>query len=116
RERWPIGLVAAILTAAGLLYWESQKPEIYRTEATLLFEPRTDRVVAIEQVVDTSLGAGELNTHREWIQSKSFFDYVASFFSPDEIEMIQKAYLDPDDPNSPPPSLGAIIRPNVSAY
>lgn len=116
RERWPIGLLAAILVASGLLYWEWQKPEMYRTEATLLFEPRTDSVVPIEEVVDTSLEAGKLNTHLEWIQSQSFYEYVASFFSAEEEEMIQRAYIDPDHPEAPPPSIAAIIRPNVSAY
>lgn len=116
RERWPIGFVAAALAATGLLYWESQKPELYQTEATLLFEPRSDQVVAIENVVDTSLDAGKLNVHREWLQSRSFFDYVASFFSDEEVAMIQKAYIDPTEPDARPPSLAAIIRPNISAY
>lgn len=116
RERWPFGLIAALVVGGGLLYWESQKPEVYQTEATLLFEPRTDRVVAIENVVDTSLQAGQLNVHREWLLSRSFYDYVASFFSEEEIERIQRPYRDEADPKAQPPGVAAIIRPNLKAY
>ncbi len=113
-ERWWIGLIAGAL-AAGLIVWfRPHFIAIYTTEVSLLFEARKDRVINIEQIVDTSLQtASELNTHMEQLRSKTFSDYVLASFNPAETEKIQKAYADPLHPGSPLPSLDDIIRPNV---
>ncbi len=111
RERWYWGLLAGLLAAAGIIYLEGSKPEMYRTEAALLFEPRPDRVLNIEQVVDTD-GAGQLNNHIEQLRSASFFNFVESSLTEEERGRIIEPYR--ETANGRTPSLGAIIRPNLT--
>jgi capsular exopolysaccharide synthesis family protein len=116
-ERWWVGAIVGLL-AAGLIVWFRPHFEpIYTTEVSLLFEARKDRVLNIQEVVDTSLQtASELNTHMEQLRSKTFSDYILASFSAAETEMIQKAYADPLRPGAAPPSLASIVRPNVSVF
>lgn len=116
-ELWWAGAAAGLI-AAGLIVWLRPHFEpIYRTEVSLLFEARKDRVLNIQEVVDTSLQtATELNTHMEQLRSKTFADYVLASFSPAETEMIQKPYLDPLRPGATPPSLAEIIRPQITVF
>src|SRR5882724_893488 len=116
-ERWWIGALAGTLAVILIVWFRPHFEPIYTTEVSLLFEARKDRVINIQEVVDTSLQtASELNTHMEQLRSKTFADYVLASFSPAETEMIQKAYLDPLHPNAAPPSLAGIIRPNVTVF
>ena len=116
-ERWWIGAIAGTLAAALIILFRPHFVPIYRTEVSLLFESRKDRVLNIQEVVDTSLQtATELNTHMEQLRSKTFFDYVLASFTPAEIEMIQKAYADPLHPGAPPLALASIIRPAVVVF
>ncbi|MBC7365569.1 MAG: polysaccharide biosynthesis tyrosine autokinase [Undibacterium sp.] len=116
-ERWWIGAIIGLI-AAGLIVWfRPHFEQIYTTEVSLLFEARKDRVLNIQEVVDTSLQtATELNTHMEQLRSKTFADYVLASFSPAETEVVQKAYIDPLRPSAPLPSLASIIRPNVTVF
>jgi capsular exopolysaccharide synthesis family protein len=114
-ERWWIGAIAGLLAAGAIIWFRPHFEPIYTTEVSLLFEARKDRVLNIQEVVDTSLQTGsELNTHMEQLRSKTFADYVLASFSPAETDLIQKAYVDPLHPGDVPPSLAAIIRPNIS--
>ena len=116
-ERWWIGALAGAIAAVLIIFFRPHFVPIYRTEVSLLFEARKDRVLNIQEVVDTSLQtATELNTHMEQLRSKTFFDYVLASFTPSEIEMIQKAYADPLHPGAPPLALASIIRPNVVIF
>jgi len=116
-ERWWIGAIAGVLAAVLIVVFRPHFEPIYRTEVSLLFEARKDRVLNIQEVVDTSLQtASELNTHMEQLRSKTFLDYLLASFSPSETDLIQKAYADPLNPSAALPSLGTIIRPNVSVY
>ena len=116
-ERWWIGALAGSVAAALIIFFRPHFEPIYTTEVSLLFEARKDRVLNIQEVVDTSLQtASELNTHMEQLRSKTFADYVLASFSPAETELIQKAYLDPLKPGGPGPSLAGIIRPNVTVF
>jgi succinoglycan biosynthesis transport protein ExoP len=116
-ERWWIGALAGTVAAALIIFFRPHFEPIYTTEVSLLFEDHKDRVLNIEEVVDTSLQtASELNTHMEQLRSKTFSDYVLSSFSPAETDMIQKAYADPSKPGSPPIPLVNIIRPNVTVF
>ncbi|WP_438481993.1 GumC family protein [Oleiharenicola lentus] len=116
-EHWWLGAIAGVV-AAGLIVWFRPHFEaIYTTEVSLLFEARKDRVLNIQEVVDTSLQtATELNTHMEQLRSKTFADYVLASFNPTETTLIQRAYLDPENPALPPPALAAIIRPHVNVF
>jgi polysaccharide biosynthesis transport protein len=117
RERWLIGLLVGAAAAAAILYFQPERAPLYRTEVYLLFSTKKDRVLNIAEVVDTSLQTtGELNTHIEQLRSKTFFEYLLVSFSAEETTRIQAAYLDPDKPDEPPPSLAMIIRPQVSVF
>ncbi len=114
-ERWWVGAIAGVVAAALLVIFRPHFEPIYRTEVSLLFEARKDRVLNIQEVVDTSLQtAGELNTHMEQLRSTTFADYVLASFSPAEAELIQRSYLDPLNPNAASPSLSGIVRPNFN--
>ncbi len=116
-ERWWIGAIIGVLAAALIVWFRPHFEPIYTTEVSLLFEARKDRVLNIQEVVDTSLQtASELNTHMEQLRSKTFADYILASFSPAETEMIQKAYADPLHPGAALPSLASIIRPNVTVF
>lgn len=116
-ERWWIGALAGVLAATLIVVFRPHFEPIFRTEVSLLFEARKDRVLNIQEVVDTSLQtANELNTHMEQLRSKTFADYVLASFNAAETTMIQQAYLDPLKPGDPLPSLSGIIRPNVTVF
>lgn len=116
-EHWWIGAIAGVLAAALLVWFRPHFEAIYTTEVSLLFEARKDRVLNIQEVVDTSLQtATELNTHMEQLRSKTFADYVLASFNPTETALIQRAYLDPENPTAPPPSIAGIIRPHVTVF
>ncbi len=116
-ERWWMGAALA-LPAVIAFVWLQPKPEIvYRTEASLLFETRQNRVLPVQAIVDTSVTRdGELLVHLEQIKSKTFFEALQSSFTADEIAKIQLPYRDPENPAAPPPSLGDILRPRVGPY
>jgi succinoglycan biosynthesis transport protein ExoP len=117
RERWIIGLLLGAIAAALVIYFQPKYVPIYRTEVYLLFSQRKDRVLNITEVVDTSLQTiGELNTHVEQLRSKTFFEYLLTSFTADETKRIQAPYIDPTKPDEAPPSLAAIIRPNVQVF
>lgn len=116
-ERWWIGALAGAAAAALIILFRPHFEPIYRTEVSLLFESHRDRVLNIQEVVDTSLqNASELNTHMEQLRSKTFVEYILASFSPAETELIQKAYADPLKPGAPLPPLINIIRPNVTVF
>jgi len=116
-ERWWAGALVGLLAAAAIVHFRPHFEPIYRTEVSLLFEARKDRVLNIQEVVDTSIQtASELNTHMEQIRSNTFFDYVLASFTAREVEQIQSGYIDPLFPDTPPPALAEIIRPAVSVY
>lgn len=101
-ERWWIGALAGLVAVVLLVVFRPRFEPIYRTEVSLLFESRKDRVLNIQEVVDTSLQtATELNTHMEQLRSKTFADYVLASFTPAETELIQKPYVDPLAPDAP---------------
>jgi capsular exopolysaccharide synthesis family protein len=117
RERWVVGLLLGLCAAAAVVVLQMKEVPVYRTEASLLFETRKDRVLNIQDVVDTDVrSANELNTHIEQIRSQTFLDYVLSSFTPEEVKRIQDPYRDPEHPDAAPPSMAAIIQPNVNAY
>ena len=117
RERWLTGLIAGVVVAVAIILFKPDDPANYRTEVSLLFSSRKDRVLNIPDVVDTSLdSAAELNIHLEQLMSNTFFEYLVVSFTPEETKRIQAPYLDPAHPERRPPSLGNIIRPNVNVY
>ncbi|HEX2101104.1 MAG TPA: polysaccharide biosynthesis tyrosine autokinase, partial [Candidatus Synoicihabitans sp.] len=114
---WWVGLLIAIPAGWGIYEMTPRPTPIYRTDVTLLFESKRDRVLNMQAVVDTALqSATELNIHMEQMRSKTFLDYVLSSFTPEEVKRIQQPYIDPATPNAPAPSLAEIIVRNVQVY
>jgi capsular exopolysaccharide synthesis family protein len=117
KERWLAGLLVGVVAAAAIVYFEPVSSPLYRTEVYLLFSAKKDRVLNIPEVVDTRLDSPvDLQTHVEQLRSKSFFEYLLVSFTPEETKRIQAPYLDTVKPGEAPPTLAAIIRPNVSVF
>jgi succinoglycan biosynthesis transport protein ExoP len=117
RDRWVLGLLLGLAAAVAVVMVQMKAVPLYRSEASLLFETRKDRVLNIQEVVDTNVrDVSELNTHIEQIRSQTFLDYVLSSFTPEETKKIQDPYRDAEHPDAPPPSLATIIQPNVGVY
>ena len=115
RERWLLGLFIGALAGGAFFFLQPNKPPVYYSEISLLFEARKDRVLNIQEVVDTSVGsANELNVHQEQLRSQTFFDYLLASFSRDEIEKIQKPYRDPEHPDRPPLTLTEIMPQSIT--
>jgi succinoglycan biosynthesis transport protein ExoP len=116
REWWPVGLIFGVVVGVSVGVYQFTKPPVFRTEASLLFVTSPDKVLNIQEVVDTSMkGAADLNNHIDRIRSQSFFEYVNNFITKEENEKLRRPYADKDDP-SQMPSLGAVIFPNIEVY
>lgn len=113
-ERWWIGAILGGIAAALIIVFRPHFEPLYRTEVSLLFETQKAAVVPIRGVIETTLqNGGELATHIEQLRSNTFAAYVLSSFTPDEVKIIQKPYLDPTHPEAAVPSLGEIVRPGI---
>lgn len=117
QERWLLGLFLGVVAAAVFVYFQPEKAPLYYSEVSLLFESRKDRVLNIQEVVETGVRtATELNVHAEQLRSQTFFDYVLTSFNREEAERIQRPYRDLAEPDKPVPSLAEIIRPNLNIF
>jgi capsular exopolysaccharide synthesis family protein len=116
-ERWWIGLLVGAAAAAIFVLAQPKQDIYYRTDVKLLFEPRKERVLNVQEVVDTTTSSPlDIALHLEQMASNTFYDYFASSFTPKEVDQIQNAYRDPEHPDQPPPNLASIIRPNIQPY
>ncbi len=114
QERWLIGLLVGAAAATAFVFLQPNKEPVYYSEVSLLFESRKDRVLNIQEVVETGVrSTNELNIHAEQLRSQTFFEYMLTSFNQEETERIQRAYRDPLQPEKPVPSIAEIIRPNV---
>lgn len=86
RHRWKYALALALLVAANVALYLLSKPEMYRSEATLLLENRPDQVLNFEEVVDLSLNRQflrvEQNNNVEQMRSGAFQKQVLEAMSP----------------------------------
>ncbi len=115
-ERWWLG--AAVAVPAVIIFILVQPPPeiVYRTEASLLFETRQNKVLPVQAVVDTTVTRDvELNVHLEQIRSQTFREALLASFTPEEVEKIQRPYRDPSRPSEPPPPLNALVGAYVEA-
>ena len=117
KERWIIGFVLGAIAAGLIVYFQPDDTAVYHTETSLLFADRKDHVLNIPDVVDTSIqSANALNVHLEQLRSTSFFEYFLVSFTPEETKRIIAPYINHAKPDEAPPSLAAVIRPNVSIF
>lgn len=115
RERWLLGFFIAAVAVAAFVILQPPTTPVYQSEVSLLFEPHKDRVLNIQEVVQTGVtDPNELNIHVEQLRSQTFFDFFLASFSKEETARIQKPFADPQHPDKPLPSLAEIIRPNVT--
>ena len=112
RERWYYGVIPAIILMAGMVWWESEKEELYQTYVSLVFEPKSTRVLEDYAAVDANLSEIEVNNHLEKILSQTFFDYYISFLTQEDMDRVKEPYIDFEDPEETP-SLKAIIMPGM---
>ena len=69
-ERWWIGLLVGAAAAAIFVLAQPKQDIYYRTEVKLLFEPRKERVLNVQEVVDTTTSSPlEINHHLEQMAS-----------------------------------------------
>ncbi len=119
RERWFLGLAAAVVLVGGLAFLQLRKDPVYEARSSLLFEPSNITVVDIEQVVDNSLqGSGtaadtRLQTHIGQMMSNTFFQYVTESFTEDEKKAILEPYIEPD---AEEPTIGGVVYPGLNVF
>lgn len=100
REHWILALLIATCLAGYYAYRQFQTIPLYRSVAILLFEPKEDRVINIESVVDSSIGGSAeiiLRNHLTDLRSNSFRGRVVGSFSTEEKELIVNDYGGPED-------------------
>jgi len=97
RERLWWGLISAFVLSCSFLFYTFTQPKLYESNASIIIDNKTDKVVEIQQVVDTGLqNEKELVNYEEQMRSRRFADYVVESFSPAERAKLQNAYRDED--------------------
>ncbi len=115
-ERWWIGALVGAAAGAAVFQFSPRPEPVYRTEVSLMFESKRSRILAMQEVVDTTVqGINELNNHLEQLRSKTFLDYLLGSFTPEEVAKIQQSYRDPLNPSAPPPPLADLIQSGTAA-
>ncbi|BET67027.1 exopolysaccharide regulatory tyrosine autokinase VpsO [Opitutales bacterium ASA1] len=111
RERWYWGLLAALLTGGSLYYFLMSQPPVYHSGTTVLFENPVQPLDIRPVIGGGGGGGGEINlaTHIEQLRSGSFRSYVAASFTPEEVQKIRAAYLDPEKSAAEQISVEAIV-------
>lgn len=112
RERWYYGVIPAIIIMATMIFLESGKKELFKTYASLVFEPKSERLLGEYKIKETSFSEVEINNHLEKIASQSFFKYFTGYLTEEDRERIKEPYIDYENPENTP-SIGSIIRPGL---
>ncbi len=109
RERIWIALPVALLVTLIYGYQQAKETPMYSATATMQFE-RPDRVVANEQVVDTSIRSElDLGTHKETLASSRIRNLVAQSLTPEDIKILQRPYLKDALPGSALPDASSLF-------
>ncbi len=109
RERFWIALPLALIVAIGFAYTKSRTLPVYMSTASMRIE-KPETVVTSQQVVDTSINSDiELNTYLQVMSSSTLRNRVIGSFTPDEVKILQRPYLEALKPGEPPPPVGAVV-------
>ncbi|WP_438483499.1 GumC family protein [Oleiharenicola lentus] len=109
RERLWIALPVALLVALSYGYYKAQETPKFSAQATMQFE-RGERVVQIEQVVDTTVRSElDLNTYIKTLESAKLRKMVSESLTPDEIKILQRPYLKDLAPGASLPTAGELV-------
>ncbi len=120
RERWFLAIFSTLLVTGLVGYYLLSDPPIYRASATLLMEPRQDRVVDMEGVVGDGLEqrgmeGHVIETHIQQMRSRSFVDRVANTFDEEQRNRIVEPYIEEtSDGGVYRPSVTGLIRGNLN--
>lgn len=112
RERLFLGATVALLVSGLVGYSLMNRPAVYQSEAALLLESEGERVLDIQQVVETGISPSghlwrlSLEKHINQLRSRSFRNHVVNSFSEEEKQQLVAPYLNDDEPTS----LGGIVR------
>ena len=106
RERSWIALPLALLISIGYGYREMQAIPLFSARATMQFE-KPDTVVAIQNVVDTSVRSDvDMNTHLEVLRSSMLAAEVRAALTPEEQLILKRAAIKRSPPGTDPANIG----------
>ena len=81
-ERWWIGLIAGAVGATIFILAQPKQDVVYRTEVKLLFEPRKERVLNIQEVVDTTTSSvAAVMANMDQVGARAVADVVLATFT-----------------------------------
>jgi succinoglycan biosynthesis transport protein ExoP len=105
RERSWIALPLALLLSIGYGYREMQATPLFSARATMQFE-KPDTVVAIQNVVDTSVRSDvDMNTHLEVLRSSMLAAEVRAALTAEEQLILKRAAMRRSPPGTDPANL-----------
>jgi len=117
RRHWILGLAFGLLAGLGLAFFLYQQDPIYEAESSLLVEMSADRVMRMEDVVDSTIETNRLetvmNTHRERLLSKDFAESVLAQFDPATQEKIIAPFQQADPITKETPDASDVLRNSV---
>jgi succinoglycan biosynthesis transport protein ExoP len=109
REHFWLALAVALLASLTLGYLQARQPPRYTATAQLKFE-RPERVITTEAVMDTTVrGDADINTYLQILGSGRLRTRLVESFTPAEIALLQRPYVETQGPDTPPPPIGEII-------
>jgi capsular exopolysaccharide synthesis family protein len=114
KEHWILALLVALSASGFYVYRSLQSVPLYKSSAITIFELQKDRVINIEQVVDTPLAQSAsyiIRNHLTDLRSNTFRARIVDSLTPDERELIIKDYRSPED-NEDPSVHGIIANAN----
>jgi capsular exopolysaccharide synthesis family protein len=110
KERWKWGLSVALFLSLLYAFVNLRKDEVYASTAYLFIDAQSERIIDVEEVVDTSGNStSKLDNHLRQMLSRTFRLSVAETFTPKEIDRIQAVYL-LGRPEANPPSIFSMLN------
>lgn len=99
RDRWLIGLLVAMIASGGFAYVKLQEVPLYSATTSIMIENTNERVVPIQEVVDTQVRSeGELRNHEATMLSWQFLSWAIDRIPEKRHADILAAYLSEDGP------------------
>jgi polysaccharide biosynthesis transport protein len=109
RERLWIALPLALLVAVPMGYFKARETPMYASTATMQFE-KPETIVTSQVVVDSAVRSDiELNTNIQILESARLRTRVVESFTPEEVQILQRAFIKSAPPGTPPPSAAGAI-------
>ncbi len=112
RSRWPLGLLAAVVIAAGAGYLLFRHPLEATAQTTLLAQSTFDQILNPTTGSQVELDRQEdaLKNHLSMMTSRRFQQTLVASFSPEESAAIQRPYASRRHPQSPELFAGLLAK------